>query len=383
MSKRDYYEILGVSKNATFEEIRKAYRTLAIKHHPDKHQGDKKAEEKFKEISEAYEILSDDNKKATYDRFGHEGLKGTFGGGGFNWQNFTHFSDLEDIFGNLGDILGGFGLGGDVFGGGYGRRRKTGPTKGRDLERRINIEFAEAALGVEEEVEITRNDSCTTCKGTGASPGTKDTVCTHCGGRGQISTSSGFFNIMRTCNKCGGSGRIIKDPCKDCRGSGKIRVSRKIKVKIPAGVSTGIRLRVSGEGDAGERGGPRGDLYVVIHAKDHELFKRHNNDIYCELKINFTQAVFGADVNVPTLTGDVKLKIPKGTQVGKIFRLRGMGVPDIMSGSGKGDELVRISIDIPKNLNSEQMESLRKFSKTLGEKGNPRKFMDKVKKVFE
>jgi len=381
--KRDYYEILGIKKDVTSEDIKKAYRMLAIKHHPDKHQGEKAAEEKFKEISEAYEVLSDANKRATYDQFGHDGLKGTFGGGGFNWQNFTHFNDLEDIFGDLGDILGGFGIGGDIFGTSR-RRRRTGPTRGRDIERQLEIEFEEAALGTEKYIEIARYDSCSTCNGTGAKPGTKDTVCNVCKGRGQVTSVSGFFSISHVCNGCGGSGRVIKDPCAKCSGRGNIRVAKRIKVKIPAGVDTGIRLRISGEGDVGEKGGPRGDLFVSIYVKEHDLFRRNQNDIYCEAKISFTQAVFGDEIDVPTIQGRVKMEIPPATPVGKVFRLRGRGVPDLLSGSGKGDELVRINVDIPKNLTDEQKKILKEFANTLGEKSKKNKrLFEKVKKVFK
>lgn len=386
MAKRDYYEVLGISKNATPDEIKKAYRRSALKHHPDRVAPEKKkeAEEKFKEISEAYEIISDPNKKATYDQFGHEGLKGAFGRGGFSWQDFTHYGDFEDIFSGLGDLFRSFGINGDFFGTGRGRPRRTGPRRGRDVEYELEIEFTEAALGIEKTVEIYRYDICSTCKGSGAKPGTKDTVCPTCEGRGQISRVSGFFSISQTCNECGGAGRVIKTPCQKCNGRGKERVTRKIKVKVPAGVDNGIRLRVAHEGDAGERGGPRGDLYVVVYVKEHRLFKRHNNDIYCEIKISFTQAVFGADVSVPTVDGSVKMKIPQGTQSGKVFRLRGKGVPDLLSGYGKGDQLVRVSVDVPERLTEEQKRLLKEFAGTLGEKKTQKKgLMDKVKKVFK
>lgn len=385
MSKRDYYEILGISKNATADEIKKAYRRAALKHHPDRVAPEKKkeAEEKFKEISEAYEVLSDSNKKATYDQFGHDGLKGAFGKGGFSWQDFTHYGDFEDIFSGLGDLFRGFGINGDLFGTGRGRSRRAGPRRGRDLEYELEIEFAEAALGTEKSVEISRYDTCATCKGSGAKPGTKDTVCSACDGKGQINRVSGFFSISQTCNECGGAGRVIKTPCQKCNGRGQVRVARKINVKIPAGVDNGIRLRVAHEGDAGIKGGPRGDLYVVIYVKEHHLFKRHNNDIYCDAKISFTQAVFGSEIDVPTVDGKVKMKIPQGTQSGKIFRLRGKGVPDLLSGSGKGDQLVRVTVDVPQRLTEEQRKLLKEFAHTLGEKEPPKSksFMDKVKKA--
>lgn len=385
MSKRDYYEILGIDKNASPEEIKKAYRGQALKYHPDRVSEDKKkeAEERFKEVSEAYEVLSDTNKKATYDQYGHDGLKGAFGKGGFNWQDFTHAEDLEDVFSGLGDIFRGFGINGDIFGGSSGHRRARGPRRGRDLEYELEIDFIEAAVGVEKTIEIYRHDTCATCKGSGAKPGTKDTVCSTCGGRGQVSTVSGFFSLSRTCSACQGEGRVIKTPCGKCNGRGKVRVTRKIQVKVPAGVSDGVRLRVAREGDAGEKGGPRGDLYCVIYVKEHDLFKRHNNDIYYTAKVSFTQAVFGAEINVPTVDGKVKMKIPAGTQSGKVFRLRGRGVPDIFSGSGKGDQLVKVNVAVPQGLTQEQKKLLKDFAHTLGEDVSSKGFMDKVKKAFK
>ena len=378
--KRDYYEILGIKKGATDDEIKRAYRRLAMENHPDKHKGEKQAEEKFKEISEAYEILSDANKRATYDQFGHDGLKGAFGRGGFDWQNFTHFGDFEDIFSGLGDLFRGFGVDADSFGGGssgWGRRRRRGPRRGRDIAHEMEVDFKEAALGTEKSVEVRRHETCDACKGSGAKPGTKDAVCQACQGRGQVNTVSGFFSISRTCQECGGSGRVIKNPCQKCSGRGKVSQSRKIKVKIPAGVATGVRLRVSGEGDAGEKGGPRGDLYVTIYVKEHDFFKRHENDLYCEIKINFTKAVFGAEVDVRTIDGKVKMKIPQGTQSGKVFRLRGKGVPDIFSGGSKGDQLIRVTVDVPRDLTGTQKRILKEFAETLGEKET-----QKTKKFF-
>jgi len=384
MSKRDYYEILGVSKSASESEIKSAYRKLALKHHPDRHQGDKAAEEKFKEISEAYEVLSDQNKKATYDQFGHEGLKGAFGKGGFGWQDFTHYGDFDDIFSNLGDLFRGFGVNTDFFGTG-GSRQRRGPQRGRDIQYEVEIEFTEACLGTEKTIQAYRQETCSDCKGNGAKPGTKDTVCSACQGRGQVSTVSGFFSISRTCNDCGGSGRIIKDPCQKCNGRGKTRQSRKIKVKIPAGVDNGVRLRVPHEGDAGDKGGPRGDLYVVIYVKEHKFFHRKNSDIYCEVKVSFPQAVFGTEIEVPTVEGNVKMKVPKGTQSGKIFRLKQKGVPNLFSGSGKGDQFVRITVDVPERLTDEQKKLLKEFAHTLGEDetGKSKNFIDKMKKAFK
>jgi len=381
VSKRDYYEVLGVRKDAAFDEIKRSYRKLAIQCHPDKHQGDKAAEEKFKEISEAYEILSDSDKKAAYDRFGHEGLKGAFGGSGFGWQNFSHAEDISDLFSNIGNIFGGSGFD-ELFG--FGRQRKQStPRRGRDIEYELKVEFIEAVLGAEKNIEISRYDTCAACKGSGAKSGTKDTVCPTCNGRGQTSASNGFFSISRTCTACGGSGRVIKNPCRKCNGSGKVKEARKINVKIPAGVDTGMRLRVTGVGDAGEKGGPRGDLYVAIHVREHELFRRHTNDIYCDAKVNFTQVVFGTELDVPTVNGNIKMKIPPGTPSGKVFRLKGKGVPNLMSGLGRGDQLVRLSVDVPKRLTEEQKKLLKEFERTLGEKATSKGFFNRVKKTFK
>ncbi|MBN1354055.1 MAG: molecular chaperone DnaJ [Candidatus Omnitrophica bacterium] len=384
MDKRDYYEVLGVNKDATAEEIKRAYRKLAVQSHPDKHQGDKVAEEKFKEISEAYEVLSDPDKRATYDRFGHEGLKGAFGRSGFTWQDFTHFGDFEDIFGGLGDFFRSFGIEPDIFGGSWGRSRTSGPRKGRDIQYELEIEFTEAALGTEKTIEVSRYDVCDVCKGSGAKPGTKDSICSACKGRGQVSTVSGFFSISRTCGECGGSGRVITTPCKSCGGRGKSKASKKIKVKVPAGADNGVRLRMSHEGDCGDKGGPRGDLYVIIYVKEHKIFKRHERDIYCEAKINFTEAVFGAEIEVPTLYGNVRMKLPAGTQSGKIFRLRGKGIPNIFSGSSaRGDQLVRVQVDIPQKLTEEQKKILKEFARTLEKGSSSKGFIDKVKKAFK
>ncbi|MFH1594062.1 MAG: molecular chaperone DnaJ [Candidatus Omnitrophota bacterium] len=382
MSKRDYYEVLGIDKSASADDIKRAYRKLAFKYHPDKNHGDKKAEEKFKETSEAYEILSDANKKATYDQYGHDGLKGAFGGSGFSWDNFTHFGDFEDIFSSIGDLFGA----GDIFGTRTGSRRgRTGPRRGRDLGYELEITFEEAALGTEKSIEVTRNEECSTCKGSGAKPGTKDSICSACQGYGQVSSASGFFSVSRTCDQCGGAGRVIKTPCKECSGAGNTRQAREIKVKIPAGADNGTRLRVGQEGDDGQRGGPRGDLYVSIYVRKHPVFQRHENDIYAGVNISFTQAVFGSQIDVPTIEGNVKMRIPEGTKSGKVFRLRGKGVPDIFHNSGKGDELVKVSIDVPERLTDEQRRLLKEYASTLGEDSAPKSksFFDKMKKTFK
>ena len=387
MAKRDYYETLGVDKSASAEEIKKAYRRMALRHHPDRVQPEQKkeAEEKFKEISEAYEVLSDPNKKSTYDQFGHDGLKGTFSKGGFGWQDFTHFSDFEDIFSGLDDLLRGFGAGADIFGTSWGRSspRKARPRRGRDIQYEMEIEFIEAALGTEKTIEISRYETCAVCKGSGAKPGTKDTVCPTCKGRGQVSTVSGFFSISQTCRDCGGEGRIIRNPCEKCNGRGKVKESKRIKVKVPAGVDNGVRLRVPQEGDAGEKQGPRGDLYVLIYAKEHKFFKRQNNDIYCEVKISFPQAVFGSEIDIPTLDGKVKMKLPPGSPSGKIFRLRGKGVADLFHGRSKGDQLVKVNVEIPQRFTDEQKSLLKEYARTLGEDTKEKGFMNKVKKAFK
>ena len=386
MAKRDYYEVLGVNKNASPDEIKRAYRKLAVKYHPDKNPGDKTAEDKFKETSEAYEILSDSQKRATYDQFGHAGVEGAFkGGGGFGWQDFTHFDDLKDIFGEwgLGDILSGFGINAGAFGGG-GRRARRGPARGSDLGYELQIEFNEAAFGIQKTIKIPRYEICSTCKGDGAKPGTKKVKCSACGGEGQISTASGFFSVSRTCDKCRGEGVFIKTPCSDCNGLGRMKVTRKITVKVPAGVHSGVRLRVSDEGEAGLRGGPRGDLYVYIEVKDHPIFKRDGYDIICEVPISFSQAVFGSEVDVPTLKGKVKMKIPAGTQSGKVFRLREKGIPMLRS-YGKGDEYVKLYVETPTKLNADQKKLLEEFAKACGEDNAPasKSFMEKVKRMLK
>ncbi len=381
--KQDYYEVLGLGRNASADEIKRAYRKLAFKYHPDKNADNKEAEEKFKKVSEAYEVLSDTNKRTTYDQYGHEGLKGAFGKGGFSWQDFTHFEDISDIFGGFEDILRGFGMGGNIFGSRSPRNRA--PARGSDIQEELTVSFEEAALGAEKDLSFYRFDNCETCKGTGAKPGTKDTVCKTCGGAGGVISNAGFFNISRTCPACGGAGRVIKDPCETCRGSGKTRRAKKIKVKVPAGSDTGIRLRVTGEGDAGGRGENRGDLYVVLKVSAHKFFKRHENDIYCNVKISFPQAVFGSEISVPTLTGKAAIKIPQGTESGKIFRVRGRGVPDILSGSNVGDQLIKVNVEVPKSLSEEQKKILKNFEETLSEEKRSRskKFMDKVKEAFK
>ena len=379
MAKHDYYEVLGVSRNASHDEIKKVYRKLALKHHPDRNPGDSAAEAQFKEISEAYEVLSDSNKKQTYDRFGHEGLKSTFGGGGFSWSNFTHFEDLEDLFGgNISDIFGeAFGFGG----------RRRGADRGRDLQYDLNISFEESAVGTEKTVIVERREVCNTCNGDGAAPGTKQETCSDCGGRGEVVMSQGFFQMRRPCARCAGRGKVIKIPCPKCHRTGMVKVNRKVYIKVPAGVETGTTLRVSGEGEvassSGGAGG-RGDLYVVLSVKPHRIFQRDGNNILCEVPISFVLAALGGEVEVPTLNGNVKMKISQGTQSGVIFRLRDKGIPDVR-GRGRGDELVRIIVEIPAQLTKKQKELLEEFASISKDSIYPRSksFIDKVKKVFK
>ncbi len=384
-TKRDYYEILGISKSATADEIKKAYRNLALKYHPDRVTPDNKkaAEEKFKEMSEAYEVLIDPQKKAKYDQYGHEAVDSSFGPGGFDFrQDFHHVDDLKDIFGevDISDLFRSFGLGGQ-FGGGGGRR--GGQQRGSDLEYRMEISFDDAAFGGEKTIMIPRHETCEACGGTGAKPGSKKERCSACGGRGQVSSSSGFFNVVRTCDRCGGEGTIIKTPCTVCGGRGRVRAKRNIKVKIPAGVDTGSRLRVHGEGEAGERGAKRGDLYLVIHVKPHEIFERHEADIYCEVPVDFVTATLGGEVEAPTLEGKIKLKIPAGTQGGRSFRLRNKGIAHLHD-YGRGDQLVKVQIDVPTNPTQDQKRLLKELAKASERNPGPlaQSFIEKMKRVF-
>ena len=383
--KRDYYEVLGVDKNANADEIKKAFRNLALQYHPDRVSHDKKkeAEERFKEISEAYEILSDPQKRSNYDQYGHAGVEGAFKG----WQDFTHFDDLKDIFGgfDLSDLFRGFGFETDTFEARGGQSRgRGGMRRGRDLEYKVEINFEDAAFGVEKKISIPKYETCESCDGSGARKGSKKEVCITCGGRGQIRQSSGFFTIAQTCPKCGGEGHMIKTPCPACGGSGRTQVRRTIEVKIPPGIDSGMRLRVSGEGEAGERGARSGDLYVLVYVKPHEIFERHESDIYCEVPTGFTTAVFGGEIDVPTLEGKVRMKIPSGTQSGRIFRLKGKGIARLHE-YGRGDELVKIHVETPTDLNSEQKRILKEFARVSGEDSGPlsRSFMEKMKRLFK
>ena len=366
-SKRDYYEILGVTKNADAEEIKKAYRKSALEHHPDRNPDNKKAEEKFREATEAYQVLSDPQKRQVYNQYGHEGLASS--GAGFSGS--AGFGDIfEDIFE-------------DFFGGRSSRGGRQRPQRGSDLQYRADVTFNEAAFGVTKDVDIPREESCTACKGDGAKPGTSRRTCPTCHGSGEVLASSGFFSIARTCSHCRGQGSFIEHPCTSCRGTGRVSVTRKIQIKIPAGVDNNLRLRISGEGEAGIRGGPRGDLYVDIHVKPHEIFTREDNNVLCEVPISFVQAALGGEIEVPTLTGVSSIKILAGTQTGKIFRLKGKGIASL-NGQGIGDQEVKVLVETPAHLSDKQKELLKQFAALSGEKVNPisSSFIEKAKKLF-
>ena len=366
-TKRDYYEVLGVSKSADATEIKKAYRKLAMKYHPDKNQGDKEAEEKFKEINEAYEVLSDETKRKNYDQFGHEGVNGQgFGGaGGFGGQGFGGFDDI------FGDIFG------DMFGGGFGggRQRRRGPERGADIRQRINISFEEAAFGKKVQVKINRSEECNECHGSGAKPGTSKKTCSTCNGSGQVQSvqRTPFGNIAstRTCSTCNGEGEVIESPCTKCHGKGSIRKTKTIEVDIPAGIDEGQMIKLSGQGELGTRGGPRGDLYIEVNVKSHQLFTREGYDVYLEMPITFAQATLGDKIQVPTLDGKVEYEIPEGTQTGTVFRLKGKGIPKLRS-NVRGDQYVKVTVEIPKKLNDKQKELVRQFAKECGEEVHER-----------
>jgi molecular chaperone DnaJ len=378
VSKRDYYEVLGVAKTATDQEIKSAYRKLALKYHPDRNSGDKVAEDKFKEAAEAYAILADQDKRHMYDRFGHAGLG--VAAGGFDPNVFTGF---EDILGGLGDI---FGFG-DIFGGG---RRRGGPQRGADLRYDLEISFEESAHGAETNIQIPRQETCEVCHGSGASPGTRSTTCPQCQGRGQLRYQQGFFTVARTCGQCRGTGQVITKPCSNCRGAGRVQKERKLTVKIPAGIATGQRLRLSAEGEAGTGGGPAGDLYVVIHVQEHAFFQRDGNDLYCAIGVNFPTVALGGEITIPTLEGDESYKIPEGTQSGTTFRLRGRGMPDV-TGRGRGDLLVTVRVVTPKKLTRDQKKVIEqlagmlpkeKFEPTTREENDDKGLFERVKDIF-
>jgi molecular chaperone DnaJ len=376
VSKRDYYEILEVTKTASDQEIKSSYRRLALKFHPDRNPGDKGAEEKFKEAAEAYAVVSDPDKRARYDRHGHAGVGG--GAQGFDPSAFTGF---EDIFGGLGDIFG--------FGGGGGRR--TGPQRGGDLRYDLEIKFEQSAKGVDTSIQIPRQETCETCKGSGAAAGTTPTQCPQCRGSGQLRYQQGFFTVARTCGQCRGAGKVIAKPCPTCKGQGAVEQMRKLTVKIPAGIATGQRLRLTGEGEAGTLGGPNGDLYVVIFVEEHEFFQRDGNDLHCQVSLPFTTLALGGEIRVPGIDGNETVKIAESTQTGSTFRLRGKGMPDV-SGRGHGDLLVTVQAVTPKKLTKEQKKLLEELAATLpaqpikpktrGAEEDDRGIFGKVKDIF-
>lgn len=353
MEKRDYYEILGVPRNADDDRIKKAYRKLALKYHPDRNPGDKEAEERFKEAAEAYEVLRDREKRELYDRFGHAGLEGT---------GFRGFSGFDDIFSNFGDIFE------DFFG--FGRRssRRSRPRQGQSLRYDLELTLEEAFSGKEEEIVFHRMDNCTACDGSGVTPGTQPEICSTCQGRGQVIRSQGFFQISTTCPSCRGQGQIITDPCKECGGRGKVKIERKVTVKIPAGVDNGSQLRLQGEGEPGENGGPPGDLFVVVHVRDHEFFSRDGDDLVCQVPVSFVQAALGDTFQIPVLggEGEHEITIPKGTQPGDIIKIKGQGMPSLRYGRHRGDLFVRVLVKIPEKLSQQQREILEAFAETEG-----------------
>ena len=379
-NKRDFYEVLGVEKTASADEIKKAYRKAAMKYHPDRNPGDKEAEAKFKEAGEAYEVLSDDDKRSRYDQFGHAGVDPNFNpgfggfGGGFGGGGFGGFGDFGDIFS-------------DFFGGGSSRSaRQDAPRRGENVASRLELTFEEAAFGVEKEVPATRIENCAKCSGTGSADGAVES-CTRCGGSGQVRTQQNFMGMTMqstaACPVCSGRGKVIKTPCTTCKGKGKVRRTQKVKVKVPAGVDEGQMVRVHGEGSVGANGGPSGDLLVEILIKRHKLFERDGADVLCELPISFTQAALGATIEIPTLDGKMTYDIPEGTQTGTVFRLRDKGIPYVGNRSRRGDQLVTVVVETPTRLSRDQKELLRQFEESLGDTPKRKKFFDTIKDLFD
>ncbi len=372
--KRDYYEVLGVQKDASEDEIKKAYRKLAKQYHPDLNKDNPDAAEKFKEIGEAYGVLSDSEKRARYDQFGHAGVDPNYSaGGGFGGG----FSDFD--MGDLGDIFGSF------FGGGFGGgQRRNGPRKGQDIQQYVTLTFEEAAFGCTKKVQVTRRENCTECGGTGAKKGTSPETCPTCHGSGQArqvqQTPLGQFQTTTTCRTCGGSGQIIRNPCQKCGGTGKVRTSKSIDIKIPAGIDDGQTISARGQGEAGTKGGPNGDLFVTVNVRPHKLFRRDGSDVYIEIPITFVQAALGCEMDIPVIDGEVKHRIPEGTQNGDQFRFRGKGIPNIRTGV-RGDQYVKVNVEVPKNLTAKQREILQQFAKESNEKNynKERKFKDILK----
>ena len=378
-NKRDYYEVLGVDKNASADEIKKAYRKSAMKYHPDRNPGDKEAEEKFKELGEAYEVLSDPDKRSRYDQLGFAGVDPNYGGGagGFG-GGFGGFGD----FGDLGDLFGSF------FGGGRQQSSRNGPRRGENVGARLDLTFEEAAFGTEKEVSAQRIENCSVCNGTGSDDGKIET-CSQCRGSGQVYTVRNLMGMQMqtqvTCPQCSGRGKIVKNPCNTCRGKGKVRRTQKIKVQVPAGVDHGQTVRIRGEGCVGSNGGPNGDLMVDIYIRQHPIFERDGIHVYCEVPITFTQAALGAEIEVPTLDGKIKFDIPEGTQTGKMFSMSGRGVPVLNNAKRRGEHRFTVVVETPTRLTKEQKELLRKLDETMDKKSNPKrnKFFDTIKEFFE
>lgn len=371
MAKRDYYEVLGVQKGTSAQELKKAYRRVAMKYHPDRNPDNKEAEEKFKEASEAYEVLSDDQKRAAYDQYGHAGVEGMGGmGGGAGAHGFGSFSDI------FGDVFG------DIFGGGGPGGRRS--TRGSDLRYNLELSLEDAVKGTSVKIKVPTYVSCKTCSGSGAKPGTSPTTCATCGGHGQVRMQQGFFSVQQTCPNCRGAGTIISDPCRDCHGQGRVEETKTLSVKVPPGVDTGDRIRLAGEGEAGIDGGPSGDLYVQVSVKEHDFFTRDGKNLYCEVPISIFEACLGGDLDVPTLDGRVKLKVPAETQTGKLFRLRGKGVVPVRGGAA-GDLLCRVVVETPVNLSKRQKELLEELKNSLqGSKHSPKQhsWFDGMKNLF-
>jgi len=372
---RDYYEVLGLQKGGSAEEIKKAYRKLAVKFHPDKNPGDKTAEDKFKELGEAYEVLSDPQKRGAYDQYGHAAFDRRAGGG------FGQAGGFHDPFDIFRDVFGGGSIFEDLFG--TSRSDPSQPQRGDDLRYDMELTFLEAARGCEKEISVSKPEACDSCAGSGAEEGSKSRTCSFCGGRGQVISSRGIFSIAQTCPHCQGAGRVIDKPCKTCRGTGRRERSSKIKLRIPAGVDSGSRLRSSGNGEAGFRGGPSGDLYVVLHVRAHEFFQRDGDDLLCEVPVGFVQAALGADIEVPTLDNKAMIKLPAGTQPGTMFRLKGHGIKSVQ-GHGSGDLHVRINVEVPTHLTAAQKAKLQEFSELCNGKESPlsQSFFERAKKLF-
>ena len=379
MSKKDYYELLGVDRNVSEDALKKAYRKLAVKYHPDKNPDDKEAEARFKEISEAYDVLKDPKKRASYDQFGHAAFQNGMGGGSYQGGGVDPFDIFREAFGGGG----GGGIFDDLFGGGSGRSA-NGAQQGSDLRYDLEISLEEAATGTEKQIRYRRHCQCKSCQGSGAEPGTSKSSCSTCNGTGQISSNRGFISFRQACPECSGTGQKIDTPCSKCRGEGRVIDQSTVKIKIPAGVHTGSRLRSAGNGEAGVNGGPSGDLYIVVIVAEHEFFERHDNDLFCEIPIKFSLACLGGTIHVPTLFGKGNLKIAEGTQTGTVFRLRGQGMPHLR-GNGQGDLLVRVQVEVPKKLTKEQREKLEAFSEACGDSGNPvpKSFVKKAKNFFK